>query len=195
MMKHLFLILLLIISLYAEEKISFYKNGNLMWLIDKGNTKSYDLRPIQYYIDIGESKYQYESYESYLNKVNSRVEYKYKNWRLPTLDELLTLDNSAGHFRKLFASKQSIENDICIDTDIFYDVSRRRIGYATSTKADLSEDGKQLYYYVDFTCRRYPYGFLENVNVHGKSTRCVGIEIGKSVISSSTELRLVRDID
>ena len=144
----IFLIIVLIhnkgtLLLEGKPSINFYKKGDLMWLI---NTKKVD------YVD-----------ERYLSYVNTHKEYRYNNWRLATKEEVFGLEQSGGWFRKLFSSKEEIENDILIDTNIFYDVKIRGI-VAFSTRTPCFKN--QVYDYhisrhnghirVGFNRKRFP---------------------------------------
>ena len=125
----LFIGLLAIIARYesgslllsGKPDINFYENGDLMWLIDKTMaTKNYSRRTIEDY-QKNDPEFVYKSYENYFNHINSHKEYRYHDWRIPTKEELLSLEYKGGWFRRIFISREKVKNDLLINTDIFYD--------------------------------------------------------------------------
>ena len=134
-----------------KPEIDFYKKGKLMWLIDttEKNDK-YTLRPLSYYMEAAPDL-AYKSYENYLNHVNSKEEYKYDNWRLPTKEELLTLELKDSFFR-YFVSNEKRENEICIDKEIFYDHDETVGWYWTST---ASEKKPEKFVIISFNGLRF----------------------------------------
>ena len=184
--------MLLTISLNAGEamkdkktEIDFYKKGKLMWLIDTTErNKDYSLYPLSHYKGIAADLAGY-SYENYLNHVNSKEEYKYDNWRLPTKEELLTLELKDSFVLRHFVSKEKRENEICIDTEIFYDHDETVGWYWTST-----------------ACEKYPEDFVK-ISFNGlrfkpsrgpRGVPAWGTAIGCGK-QGKERLRLVRDTD
>lgn len=172
--------LIVMTILQGEEmnpEVNFYTKGKLMWLIDNTeNNKSYRLQTINELKD----SMRDQSYENYLNRVNMNPQYKYSDWRLPTKEELLSLTLSGSFIYRLFASKEKRENQICIDTNIFYD--HKAGDYYTSTKCE-EEEG---YYSISFDCKRFEkYTIMNSKPCHGVIVRCN---------TGNHRIRFVRDI-
>ena len=153
MMKIALTVLLLLTNIYAENemkpKINFYKNGKLMWLIDMTELNhKYSAKLIQEYYKDGYDGD--DSYENYLNYVNTHKEYKYNDWRLPTKEEVLTLQLRNNFFLKLFASRERQLHEKAYDEEVFYDM---KLGdYWTSTPC---KDNPDEFVVVDFDTLRF----------------------------------------
>jgi len=172
--------------------INFYKKGNLMWLIDTTDTKAYCMETRQELL-AKDPDFVDTSYETLLQKVNSDSKYRYNDWRLPTLEELLTLNRCSWRDFRIFASERELQDDTCMDENIFYDGAKSNV--FTSTEAGVDEDGKQLYYAVYFGKHRYRrYGAFEFVNPKGSGSWSIGIETSKVPLWIDSGMRLVRDI-
>jgi len=191
MRKVLLLWLLLIILLNAEnmnQKINFHKDGKLMWLIDTTEkNRDYSHKTISE-IKLTSPNVIHYSYENYLTYVNSHKEYKYSNWRLPTLKELLRLEQKDTFFARLFASKEQKKSQICIDTEIFYDHKIRHVDEYWTTDACTSRDVKEGYISVSFNSLRF------DQKSYAKATSSWGISYGCTPKYGKYNLRLVRDV-
>ena len=102
-MKKIVLIVWIMFGILKGEEmlnISFYKNNGIMWLIDRGNIKTYSLKSMDEMKSNGEEIE--DSFEFYIKMANNNQIYKYDNWRLPTKKELLTLVLSDSWIYKIF---------------------------------------------------------------------------------------------
>ena len=187
------IILLCILTLIQAEggsmkaKINFHKDGKLMWLIDTTDrNKRYSMK----------TKYEYEvegytteeSYENYLNYVNTHKKYKYNNWRLPTKEELFTLELKDTFFVRLFASSEQKKTQVCIDTEIFYDHKLRHAGDYWTSEVCTTGRGKDGYISIDFNALRF------NPNSYLKASPAWGIVYGCTVRYGMSDVRFVRDV-
>ena len=191
-MKQILLILLLILTQGEGEnmkpKINFHKDGKLMWLIDTTeNNKRHSMRTIES-MQKTDPDLVYKSYENYLNHVNSHKEYKYNNWRIPTLKELLRLEQKDTFFARLFASKEQKKSQICIDTEIFYDHKIRHVLRYWTSDTCTSRDVKEGYISVSFSGLRF------DPKSYGKAMPGWGIRYGCLPKYGKLNLRLVRDV-
>jgi len=191
-MKKTLLILLLILSQGKGEsmkpKINFYKDGKLMWLIDTTEkNRDYSYKTISE-IKLTSPNVIHYSYENYLTYVNTHKEYKYDNWRVPTLKELLRLEQKDTFFARLFASKEQKESQICIDTEIFYDHKIRHIDEYWTNDSCTTNRGKEGYISVSFNSLRF------NPKSYAKASPAWGISYGCTVKYGKYNLRLVRDV-
>ena len=191
-MKKTLLILLLILSQGKGEsmkpKINFYKDGKLMWLIDTTEkNRDYSYKTISE-IKLTSPNVIHYSYENYLTYVNTHKEYKYDNWRVPTLKELLRLEQKDTFFARLFASKEQKESQICIDTEIFYDHKIRHVDEYWTSDSCTTNRGKEGYISVSFNSLRF------NPKSYAKASPAWGISYGCTVKYGKYNLRLVRDV-
>jgi hypothetical protein len=168
-------------ELANKPDINFYIQGKLMWLIDKtkNGNGSYKFQTLnELYSKEMDEKW---SYEYYLNLVNNDPRYKYNNWRVPTKEELLTLELQDGFFAKMFAKDKEQSS---IDRNIFYDDHGQT--YWTCTK----REDKDYYYTVNFGTYRFSKkSLMGSRDGHGS-----GAMISSSPRNGSNFLRLVRDI-
>ena len=191
-MKKTLLILLLILSQGKGEsmkpKINFYKDGKLMWLIDATErNRDYSHKTISE-IKLTSPNVIHYSYENYLTYVNSHKEYKYDNWRVPTLKELLRLEQKDTFFARLFASKEQKRSQICIDTEIFYDHKIRHINRYWTSDTCVNSNGKDGYVSVGFNALRF------DQKSYAKASPGWGISHWCSYKYGKYNLRLVRDV-
>jgi len=189
-MKQILLILLLILTQGEGEnmkpKINFHKDGKLMWLIDTTEINRYSMKTEKEYEVKGYTTEK--SYENYLAYVNSHKEYKYDNWRVPTLKELLRLEQKDTFFARLFASKEQKKSQICIDTEIFYDHKIRHVDEYWTSDSCTTNRGKEGYISVSFNSLRF------NPKSYAKASPAWGISYGCTVKYGKYNLRLVRDV-
>ena len=138
MKKILLLCILILIQAEGKSMINFHKEGKLMWLIDTTERNcEYPLKTINE-IKLTAPDLIHYSYENYLNYVNTHKEYKYNNWRLPSKEELLTLELKDTFFARLFASSKQKKSQICIDTNIFYDHEVRHVNEYWTNEACIT---------------------------------------------------------
>lgn len=191
-MKKILLFVVLILTLgqgdNMKPKINFYKDGKLMWLIDASSINlEYSHKTINE-IKLTSPDLIHYSYENYLNHVNTHKEYKYVNWRLPTKEELLTLELKDTFFARLFASSEQKKTQICIDTEIFYDHKVRHVDEYWTSDACTTGRGKDGYLSIDFKALRFnPRSFL-------KASPAWGITYGCVVKHGKYNVRFVRDV-
>ena len=205
-MKKLILILLISITygLGSEKqmdgKIDFYTKDNLMWLIDETpKNGKYKMKTIKEYKDTGYERLSKVSYQTYINYVNNTKSYKYTDWRLPTVEELKTLEYKGSIFQKMKASffstlwikNEEVADERWIDKDIFTDYKDG--WYWTSEKDGFNEKKQQLYKAIYFGNQRYDYyekGKAASINLRYKGK----LEIDSVRYISPQNLRLVRNI-
>jgi len=191
-MKKILLVVALMLTLgqgdNMKPKINFNKDGKLMWLIDTTDiNRDYSLDTISE-IKLTDPDLIHYSYESYLNHVNTHKEYKYTNWRLPTKEELLTLELKDTFFARLFVSSEQKKKQICINTEIFYDHEIRHIDEYWTSDACISGSGKDGYVSVDFNALRFdPKSYL-------KASPAWGISYGCTPSYGKYNVRFVRDL-
>jgi len=143
--------------LEGKPNINFYKDGKLMWLIDVQRANSmYNKEALEKYI-INNSIMEEEnfSYENYLLYVNSHIEYKYTNWRLPSIEELesiglhdtfysnlrvkhIRLDANQGPYNNV--EEHKLINMRSIDEDVFYDFKHTQVPCYWSSTASTVKD-------------------------------------------------------
>jgi len=204
------------LEIKGKPPINFYKDGELMWLIDTTNQDYFNLHTLAEYKANRWWEHVEHSYETYLNKVNNinqnRVvpnhvnninranttnPYKYDNWRLPTKDELMRLEDKTGILGRFFTLK-STKNIIrtgAIDENIFYDLKKGYVFYLTSTIGGVDENGDPLGYFITFSFHKYPCHFWECLNPRNGGATCCdknGIQVEKSYRYKNSSLRLVR---
>ena len=189
-MKKILLFVVLMLTLgegdNMKPKINFYKDGKLMWLIDATEDNEYSMKTKKEYKAEGYTTE--ESYENYLTYVNTHKEYKYTNWRLPTKEELLTLELKDTFFGRLFASSEQKKTQICIDTKIFYDHETRHVHKYWTSDACTNHNGEEGYISIDFNALRFdPKSYLKASPAWGIVYRC-------SSAYAKYDLRLVRDV-
>lgn len=185
------IIFLLLINLEGEEmkkEIDFYKQGDLMWLIDATDKNGrYTLETVESIQKLFPNFIE-DSYENYLNYVNNNESYQYSDWRVPTKDELLTLVQKDTFFTRLFTSSEKKKSEKVLDTDIFYDDEIRSIvGYWSSTKCSESKSGDG-YLMVSFKALRF------DQHSYAKGSQGSGVVVSCRDKGSKFNLRLVRDI-
>ena len=170
-----------------KPKINFYKDGELLWLIDTTEKNMpYSMKTKEEYVREGYSSEG--SYENYLNYVNTKKEYKYTNWRLPTKKELLRLELKDTFFRRLFSSNVQKNTQICIDVKLFYDHVIRHINEYWTSDSCITGRGKDGYISVDFKALRF------NPKSYSKASPAWGISYGCTAKHGKYNIRFVRDI-
>ena len=196
--------------LKGKPEINFYTKGKLMWLIDDTSmNRKYDMLTLKEYIDIYNAtpEESYRSYENYLTHANTNKEYKYNDWRLPTIKELKTLEYKGYWIFKYFTSSNHRNNDISINKDIFYDIrDNSDAHYWASDKGKITKDGKKTFGAVGFAHKRFKEYHLSGGASDGrggagvvgfpslKSRGGEGTSSGKSIYTRDKHIRLVRDI-
>jgi len=192
----------------GKEEINFYAKGKLMWLIDDTSmNRKYDMLTYDDYKRLGYQDTEV-SFEYYLNYVNTNPKYKYTDWRLPTIEELKTLEYKGYWIFKYFTSSEHRKNDISIDKDIFYDIRDNDDAlYWASDIGPIRKDGKKTFGFVSFKNKRFKQKsttrmgnsamgdiglgalFSSNGSIGGE-----GIDSGYGKYTNAHNLRLVRDI-
>lgn len=207
MFKKIIILLILLHILKGEEmknrpKIDFYSDNKsgLMWLINMDMPKllpySKELALQKGYSDTG------YSYETYLEEVNMNDKFKYSDWRLPTKDELLTLEEKGFFLKGWFMSNEEKEKSKAININIFYDHPRTLsvVGYWSNTecnKSSITKEKKKAYILVEFGAKYSYKGMSMGTHLKRSSfTVTPGVfEECEFVYTNNLQLiRLVRDI-
>jgi len=206
---------------------NFYTQGALMWLVDSTykfmgknyfSKKEIDLSAqLELLASFGsfdgpedeqdeDTKAYRQAYKKMKNKksayffvkqINSTDLYKYKNWRIPTKDELMSLDEKKSSF---FTKRtRDYYTKLSIDVDSFHDFNKHEYKekYFLSSDRCNSDDNDKKYFAVYYglyrqkvykcrgthTCDR-----VDLDNKYGAKLECISPQ------NKKVALRLVRDI-